>query len=189
MKNRHRYGAPPLGLLLVAILGAGCGTSTLTPSAHNVSAVVTTTIAPTTTTSVPVTTTTVDLCANTTWPFDQSCGADTPTGQAIAACAVAGLANLLAGGPSPPASCLAPGQAPWTTTPQPTTTTPTIATTVPPTTTTTIGVSCVNYYGGAYLPTGTYLGEFQAGHGPSYGLPGSWYIAAGDGQSQVCTFQ
>jgi len=57
MKNRHRYGAPLLGLLLVAILGAGCGTNTPTRSAHNVSAVVTTTIAPTTTAPAPTTTT------------------------------------------------------------------------------------------------------------------------------------
>ena len=37
MKNRYRYGALLVGSLLVAILGAGCGTSTLTGGAHKVS--------------------------------------------------------------------------------------------------------------------------------------------------------
>jgi len=52
MKNCLRYGAP----LLVAILGAGCGTSTPTHSFRKALAAVTTTIAPTT--MVPATTTT-----------------------------------------------------------------------------------------------------------------------------------
>ena len=98
-------------------------------------------------------------------------------------CSVASLANLFGKAPPPAPPCVDLGGSPATTT------TPTVATFVAPTTTTTIGVNCVNYYGGAVLPSGSYLGKFQAGDGPTFGSAGSWYIDAGYGQPEVCTFQ
>jgi len=98
-------------------------------------------------------------------------------------CAAAELLNMLGKAPTPAPPCGDLGGSPETTT------TPTIATIVAPTTTTTIGISCVNYYGGALLPSGSYLGKFQVGDGPTFGSAGSWYIDAGYGQPEVCTFQ
>jgi len=67
---------------------------------------------------------------------------------------------------------------------------------VAPTTTTTSGITCVDYYAGAYLPTGTYLGKFRTaqngGPTPPAQIPqGSWYILVGPSgsPSQVCSDQ
>jgi len=56
MKNRYRYGARLLGLLLVVIIGAGCDSSTPTDGAHKALTAITATITPTTTAPAPTTT-------------------------------------------------------------------------------------------------------------------------------------
>lgn len=102
-----------LGLVIVAGLTASaCGGDT--PSAHKALTAATTPtttvlVATTTTAPAPMTTTTIDPCANTVEPLDQSCGANTPTGQAISvenACAVASMANLLGKAPPPAPPCV-----------------------------------------------------------------------------------
>jgi hypothetical protein len=112
-------------LAVAAVLVASCATSQPSHSAFKELTTRTnpsTTIEESTTTTEPVTTTTADSCAVTTGTLDQSCGADTPSGRALAArdsCAVASLANLFGKAPPPPAPCpdLSGAPAPPTTVP------------------------------------------------------------------------